>query len=292
MEFIQARWYGPGRSTPIRVIVIHDMEAPEGPLTAENIAHWFATMPDTNKASAHVCVDNDSAVRCVADGDRAWHAPGCNGDGLGLEIAGYARQSRAEWLDQYSKGALEQAAKVTADWCRKHNIPAVKLTVAELVAGKRGIVGHRDVSAAYRQTNHTDPGPEFPWDYFLGRVNAILTPPAPAPVPAPAPAPRPAPVPAPTPAKPKPAKYVPPAFPKGLRPNSAKPSARSLQRALKATGYMNKSVPESDNYGPKTQYGVGLFHRKHPQYAAQGSTWDVAIGPKGWAALFTLAYGK
>jgi N-acetyl-anhydromuramyl-L-alanine amidase AmpD len=237
-------------------------------------------MPDTSKASAHVCVDNNSAVRCVADGDRAWHAPGANSDGLGIELAGYARQSRAEWLDQYSKGVLDQAARVVAGWCLKHNIPAVKLTPSELKAGKRGLVGHRDVSAAYGQTDHTDPGPNFPWDYFLGRVNAYLKPKAPAPS---KPTPKP---------KPKPSKYVPPAFPKGLRPDSASPSAKSLQRALKAAGFMNKSVPESDNYGPKTQESVGLFHRKFPQYAAQGSTWDVAIGPKGWAALFKRAYGK
>jgi N-acetyl-anhydromuramyl-L-alanine amidase AmpD len=279
MDFVQARWYGPGRTTPIRVIVIHDMEAPEGPLTAENIAHWFATMPDSSKASAHVCVDNNSAVRCVADGDRAWHAPGANSDGLGIELAGYARQSRAEWLDQYSKGVLDQAAKVVAGWCQKHNIPAVKLTAAELVAGKRGIVGHRDVSAAYRQTDHSDPGPNFPWDYFLGRVNAYLNPKDPAPS-------------APAKPKPKPARYVPPAFPKGLKPNSASPSAKSLQRALKAAGYMNKSVPESDNYGPKTQEAVGVFHQKHPQFASKDKPWDVAIGSKGWAYLFTLAYGK
>jgi hypothetical protein len=279
MDFVQAKWYGPGRTVPIRVIVIHDMEAPEGPLTAENVAHYFATMPASNKASAHVCVDNNSAVRCVADGDRAWHAPGANSDGLGIELAGYARQSRAEWLDQYSKGVLDQAAKVVAGWCAKHKIPARKLTVAELVAGKRGLVGHRDVSAAYHQTNHSDPGPDFPWDYFLGRVNAFLNPSKPAPS-------------KPSPVKPKPGQYVPPAFPKGLKPGSSTPSAVTLQRALKAAGFMNKSVAESPSYGPKTQESVGIFHRKYPQYAAQGSTWDVEIGPKGWAALFKLAYGK
>lgn len=282
MDFVQAKWYGPGRTVPIRVIVIHDMEAPEGPMTAENIAHYFATMPASNKASAHVCVDNNSAVRCVADGDRAWHAPGSNSDGLGIELAGYARQSRAEWLDQYSKGVLEQAAKVVAGWCEKHSIPAVKLSVAELKAGKRGLVGHRDVSAAYGQTDHSDPGPNFPWDYFLARVNAILSPKKPTPAPAPSPA-KP---------KPKPAKYVAPAFPKGLEPGSSKPSAKSLQRALKAAGFMNKSVAESDNYGPKTQESVGLFLRKFPQFAAKGVAHDVAIGPKGWAFLFNFAYGK
>lgn len=269
MDFVQAKWFGPGRTVPIRVVVVHDMEAPEGPMTAENVAHWFSTMDASSKASAHVCVDSNSAVRCVADGDRAWHAPGANSDGLGIELAGYARQTREEWLDQYSKGVLEQAAQVVAGWCRKHNIPAVKLTAAELKAGKRGIVGHRDVSAAYGQTDHTDPGPNFPWDYFLSRVNALMGKPA-------------------DPVQPD----TRPSFPQGLRPNSASPSAKPLQRALKAAGFMNKSVAESDNYGPKTQESVGIFHRKYPQFAAKGSTWDVAIGPKGFAHLLTLAYGK
>ncbi|MEV5080336.1 peptidoglycan recognition family protein [Streptomyces sp. NPDC056159] len=287
MKTVQAKWYGPGRTVPVRVIVVHDMEAPEGPETAENVAHWFATMPATSKASAHVCVDNNSAVRCVADGDRAWHAPGANSDGLGIELAGYAKQTRAEWLDAYGKAMFEIAAEVVADWCRKYSIPAVKLTVAELKAGKRGIVGHVDVSKAYGQTNHTDPGANFPWDYFLERVNAFLKPAAPSVPSKPA---APAPAPAPVPAKPKP--YAPPAFPAGLKPNSAKPSARSLQGALKAAGFMAKSVAEADNYGPKTQDSVAAFHRKHSAYASKGVARDVAIGPKGWAHLFTLAYGK
>ncbi|MBK6015628.1 glycoside hydrolase family 25 protein [Streptomyces sp. MBT53] len=86
--------------------------------------------------------------------------------------------------------------------------------------------------------------------------------------------------------------YTPPKFPTGLAPNKAKPSAVTLQRALKATGYMSKSVAESPNYGPKTQAGVIAFHNAHPQYRAAGKRSDPAIGPKGWAALFRLAYGK
>lgn len=280
METIQSKWYGEGRTVPIRVIVIHDMEAPEGPKTAENVANYFRTLPATSKASAHVCVDQDSAVRCVADADRAWHAPGANSDGLGIELAGYARQTSAEWLDVTSKATIDQAAKVVAGWCEKYDIPAKRLTVAELKAGKRGIVGHVDVSKAYAQTNHTDPGPNFPWDYLISRVKGHL---APAPAPAES---------AVTSKPSKPAKYVPPAFPKGLKPNSSVPSAKTLQRALKAAGFMGKSVAESANYGPKTQDSVAAFHRKHPAYAAKGVARDVAIGPKGWSYLFTLAYGK
>lgn len=155
------------------------MEAPEGPLTAENVARYFATTRTV--ASAHVNVDNNSAVRSVADSDTAYAAPGANADGLQLEIAGYARQTRAQWLDAYSQAALKQAAKVAADWCKKYNIPPVRLTRAELKAGKKGITQHVDVSAVYKRSDHHDPGPNFPWDYFLAAVKEELGQDAPPP---------------------------------------------------------------------------------------------------------------
>ena len=42
-----------------------------------------------------------------------------------------------------------------------------RLRAADLVAGKRGITGHADVSAAFRKSDHWDPGPDFPWTRFL-----------------------------------------------------------------------------------------------------------------------------
>ncbi|MFJ9892730.1 GH25 family lysozyme [Streptomyces sp. NPDC091280] len=90
----------------------------------------------------------------------------------------------------------------------------------------------------------------------------------------------------------EPKTYTPPKYPTGLAPNKAKPSAVTLQRALKAAGYMAKSVAESPNYGPRTQAGVVKFHNAHPAYRAKGKTSDPAIGPNGWAALFRLAYAK
>ncbi|MFH9430229.1 GH25 family lysozyme [Streptomyces sp. NPDC017615] len=86
--------------------------------------------------------------------------------------------------------------------------------------------------------------------------------------------------------------YKPPPFPKGLAPDRAAPSAVPLQRALKKGGYMAASVKESPNYGPQTQAAVAKFHNAHPQYRAEGVKHDVAMGPRGWAALFRLAYGK
>ncbi|MGW7514774.1 glycoside hydrolase family 25 protein [Streptomyces sp. NPDC054796] len=86
--------------------------------------------------------------------------------------------------------------------------------------------------------------------------------------------------------------YTPPAFPTGLAPGKAKPSAKPLQRAAKAAGFMAAGVKESDNYGPATQKAVAAFHNAHPEYRAEGKSYDSAIGPKGWAKLHRLAYGR
>ncbi|WP_073947581.1 glycoside hydrolase family 25 protein [Streptomyces kebangsaanensis] len=101
------------------------------------------------------------------------------------------------------------------------------------------------------------------------------------------------PAPRPTPPAPKPGPYTPPPFPAGLAPGKSKPSAKSLQKALRAAGFLQISDADlSDTYGPRTQGGVGRFHNAHPQYRSKGVSYDPAIGPRGWAFLFTLAYGR
>ncbi|WP_214327833.1 peptidoglycan recognition protein family protein [Nonomuraea sediminis] len=172
MRLVQARWYHHGRIAPIRLIVIHDMEMPEKPDTAEACARMFATTG--REASAHACVDSNSIVRCVRDQDTAWAAPGGNADGLQLEMAGYARQTREEWLDAYGKAMLGRAAHQVAAWSRAYKIPVRKLTRAELRAGGRGITSHADISAVYRRSDHTDPGNAFPWDVLLQLVRDEL----------------------------------------------------------------------------------------------------------------------
>src|SRR5207247_242561 len=124
IPFIQARNYTRGRSNPIDVLVIHTMESPEKPDTAESVAHWFAgsTAP---QASAHYCIDNNSTVQCVRDTDVAWHAPGANHNGLGFEHAGRAAQTPAEWKDPYSTQLLEVSAQIVAEKCKEYGIPAV-----------------------------------------------------------------------------------------------------------------------------------------------------------------------
>jgi len=80
-------------------------------------------------------------------------------------------------------------------------------------------------------------------------------------------------------------------FPAGMHPGGASPSARPLQAALKATGWMDKDIAESDQYGPVTQHAVAGFNRKHG-LTSRGVPWDPAIGPRGWALLMSFAYGR
>ena len=171
-QFVQARNYTQGRSSPIDVIVIHTMESPEKSNTAEACANYFAT---TAEASAHYCIDQNSVVQCVRDSDVAWHAPGANHNGLGFEHAGYARQTREEWLgDAASLSLLELSAELAAEKCREYGIPVIWLQPADLRAGRRGITSHANVSKAFQRSDHWDPGSNFPVQRYLTLVRQHL----------------------------------------------------------------------------------------------------------------------
>lgn len=138
-----------------QLVVVHSTEGG----TAAGAATWFQNA--AARGSAHVAIDDEQAIRCVDDLDTAYHAIGVNGIGLGLEIAGYARWSRSEWLDH--KPRLLEAARVHAGWCRLYEIPLVQSTW-------RGYHSHDGIPG----NDHHDPGPGFPWDFYLGAVRATL----------------------------------------------------------------------------------------------------------------------
>ncbi len=155
----------PASGRSIGVVVIHTMEIAERSRAAEVCAQWFEN--PTSEVSAHYCVDADEIVQCVREEDIAWHARGGNTNSIGIELAGYAGQRALGWNDAYSRAVVERAARLTADICARHRIPLRRLRAADLVAGRRGIAGHADVSAAFRKSDHWDPGPDFPWTRFL-----------------------------------------------------------------------------------------------------------------------------
>ncbi len=168
ITFVQARDYGWAERTTIDVITLHSAETGEFHSSAEAVAAYFKLGPP-KPASAHFVVDDDSIVQCVKEAHIAFHAPGVNTRSLGIEQAGYAKQTRDEWLDPYGQRMLRLVSKLVAAKCRQYDVPLVWLTPADLVAGKRGLCEHRDVTVAYPKEGHghTDCGPSYPKDVVL-----------------------------------------------------------------------------------------------------------------------------
>ena len=173
IPFMQAANYTPANRSDIRWIVLHTMEAKEASTTAETVARWFAGKSGAAPAaSAHYCIDDDSIVQCVKDQDVAWHAKGGNRYGLGLEHAGYARQTAEEWADGFSQRMLALSAALSAELCKRHRIPIAYVDAAGLVRGDRGITTHLQVTKAFKESTHTDPGKWFPMERYLELIRA------------------------------------------------------------------------------------------------------------------------
>jgi N-acetyl-anhydromuramyl-L-alanine amidase AmpD len=169
--YVPAKYYGEVRTGQVRLIVIHDAEFPEVLNGARGVAQYF-THPDA-PASAHVSVDNQGVIQSVKDSRVAYGAPGANHDGIQIELVGYQSQTRKQWLDGYSLGVLALGADTAAQYSLKYKLPVQHLSDAQLEQGYAGIVGHDQVSRVYRKSDHTDPGPNFPWNLFVGMVKEI-----------------------------------------------------------------------------------------------------------------------
>lgn len=156
-------------------VVQHDMEMPEKPDTAEACNGYFQVTP--NETSAHYCVDSTGIDQGVLTGDIAWAAlHTANLLGVHIEHAGYARQTTGQWLDPYGLLMLPWSAWLTAWLCDQFGLPPKRLTAADVKARRPGVVGHDTLSAAKLDgNNHSDPGSGFPWDWYMGRVEDIVT---------------------------------------------------------------------------------------------------------------------
>lgn len=164
-----ANWSRELGRQPKRWIVLHSMEAPEKGDTAENVARYFAR--SSTRASAQFCVDNDSIVQCVPAECVAWHAPGANRLGIGIEHAGYARQSPGQWRDSYSAAMLDLSARLCAELVHHFAIPVDFIDGEALRANRPGITTHLQVTRAWPDKGtHTDPGPGFPLREYLDAV--------------------------------------------------------------------------------------------------------------------------
>lgn len=169
--FRQAKHYKAVTRKPTK-IVLHTAEIGEITTGAEALVSACAT--SERVASWHYSSDCDSIWQSVLDEHVAYHAPGANHDGIGIEITGRARQTAADWRDDFSLSTLELTAWLVAGLCRKHGIPVKYVDEKGLLAGENGITTHHDVTQAFKRSSHTDPGAHFPMAEFVARVQQLL----------------------------------------------------------------------------------------------------------------------
>jgi N-acetyl-anhydromuramyl-L-alanine amidase AmpD len=169
IAFLQAKHFRNGPRASVDLVVIHSAEIGESLGGAEALARVCAVNPRV--ASWHYAVDADSITQSVHEKDIAFHAPGANHNGIGIELAGRAKQSAADWQDPFSLHMVDRAAELIAGICDRWDIPVTFVPGETLrLGGARGITTHREVSLAFKKSDHWDPGPNFPMAWLLERV--------------------------------------------------------------------------------------------------------------------------
>ncbi|MGZ4745616.1 MAG: N-acetylmuramoyl-L-alanine amidase [Oryzihumus sp.] len=171
-----------GPNGPITRIVLHGTVSPCVAGGAVNVAHYFQSADAGGLA--HFVVDPSEIVQCCPEDTACWHAPPNHGS-LGVELCDPQAGPDARWSDAPHAAMLHRAAVLVADLCKRHGVPTEYVNAPGLVAGKHGITMHSDVSAAFHQSTHVDPGSAFPMAQFIALVKAASAPPPP-PKPAPA----------------------------------------------------------------------------------------------------------
>jgi len=154
----------------VRLLAVHSTEG-DGTAAALRDAAWWT-------GSSHAIADEATLLTpdhgCVPYPLAAWTIRNANPISENIELVGWARWTRADWLAR--PGLLENCARWLADRSVARGIPLVKLSTADILAGKSGVIGHVDWSLTGDGT-HTDPGKGFPFDLVLARAQQLLAPP-------------------------------------------------------------------------------------------------------------------
>lgn len=169
------RYLGPpahttaGDNKPINRIVLHSTVSRCEAGAARATAAYFRTQDAGG--SAHYVVDCDEVVQVVYDGVIAWHAPP-NQHSLGIEMCDMPTSTSAErWNDGNHIAMLKLTAHLVAELCLAYGVPIRYVGPVRLRLGRKGITTHANVSAAFKQSTHWDPG-AWPRHRFMRMVRA------------------------------------------------------------------------------------------------------------------------
>ena len=155
----------------IDCFLIHTQEGGGGDDAAERLSNWYK---NSNGVSYHYAVSqaSDGGVTVVdnVDTDRAsWSVLSANPRSINACFAGsYAKWTRDEWLSK-AGNAIDVMAYLAVQDAKKYNF-AIQVIPPPYTARIPGISDHGYVTKVLKDGDHTDVGPNFPWDVFSAAV--------------------------------------------------------------------------------------------------------------------------
>jgi len=157
--------------TPIRFVVIHDMEGflPGAIAVFQNPAR---------QASAHYCLRSSDGhiVQMVSEANNAWHSGNgwYNRSSIGIEHEGFA--GRVNGGGFYTETQYAASARLVCAITRRYGLPIDRGHIFGHgnvpVSGSGALCSDADANAARcgGSTHHWDPGPYWNWGHFLDLI--------------------------------------------------------------------------------------------------------------------------
>lgn len=178
----EAAHYGERRGVEPRLVVWHTTEG-DAAGVGGNVS-YESRRPD--QVSTSYFVGEDGVGQCVPENMRPFTQARWNDDAISLEIIGRSGWDADRWKT-VKAATLDNLVALTADICKRRNIPPVWLTPQEVLDGKRGICDHRTCNEAailekperrgVEPYTHTDIGNINQLrDWLIERVAATLNP--------------------------------------------------------------------------------------------------------------------
>lgn len=152
------------------------LHSAEGARTVQSLFDFFNR---NQNASSHAGADGYGLTGpWVPDERAAWTLLNGNSRSLNLELCGFARWTREQWLSEgwvdgvwNPRQMIRNAAAWAREKCDRHGLPRRWLTLDQIRRGERGIIMHADYTYATGDGDHTDLGKNFPKDVFMSDLN-------------------------------------------------------------------------------------------------------------------------
>jgi hypothetical protein len=115
--------------------------------------------------------DDFTTIQCVDYAQAAWAMLGGNPRFDQICCTGFAAWSRDTWLSH--TGMLDRIAQWLAEHAGVRSIPLDHIGPPGVTNHAPGVIGHWDYTRGAHDGTHTDPGPNFPWDYVITKARHI-----------------------------------------------------------------------------------------------------------------------